>query len=145
MRSARPAQRHGWRAGSSGDCPGSAFTRSPRRHCSCLGATALRAAIPNISGFLALALPLAMSVGREMGLNPLVCALIVMITGDAVLYYPVQSASALVIYERGHVSAGEILRFGLWMTAVAYAAILFVALPYWSLLGETLAMPAAGR
>ena len=73
-----------------------------------LGATVLRAAIPNISGFLALGLPIAMSVGREVGLNPLVCALVVMMTGDAVLYYPVQSGSALVIYERGHVSAGEI-------------------------------------
>jgi di/tricarboxylate transporter len=105
-----------------------------------LGATVLRAAIPNISGFLALGLPIAMSVGREVGLNPLVCALVVMMTGDAVLYYPVQSGSALVIYERGHVSAGEILRFGLWMTLVAYAAILLVALPWWSILGEPLAM-----
>ena len=109
-----------------------------------LGATVLRAVIPNISGFLALALPIAMSVGREVGLNPLVCALIVMMTGDAVLYYPVQSASALVIYERGHVTAGEILRFGLWMTAVAYVAILLVAVPYWSLLGEPLTMTIPG-
>jgi anion transporter len=107
-----------------------------------LGATLLRVFIPNISGFLALGLPIAMSVGRQAGLNPLVCALVVMITGDAVLYYPVQSGSALVIYERGHVSAGEILRFGLWMTAVAYVAILLVALPYWGLLGETLTRTA---
>lgn len=77
-----------------------------------VGATVLRALVPNISGFLALALPIAMSVGREAGLNPLVCA--------------------LVVYERGHVSAGENLRFGLWMTLVAYVAILFVALPYWT-------------
>jgi solute carrier family 13 (sodium-dependent dicarboxylate transporter), member 2/3/5 len=109
-----------------------------------LGATILRAIIPNISGFLALALPIAMSVGRETGLNPLVCALVVMMTGDAVLYYPVQSASALVIYERGHVTAGEILRFGLWMTAVAYVAIMLVALPYWTLLGEPLTMTVSG-
>ena len=74
-----------------------------------LGATLLRVVVPNISGFLALALPIAMSVGREAGINPLVCALVVMITGDAVVYYPAQSSSALVIYERGHVSAGEIL------------------------------------
>jgi len=103
-----------------------------------LGATVLRALVPNISGFLALALPLAMSVGREAGLNPLVCALVVMMTGDAVVYYPAQSSSALVIYERGHVSAGEILRFGLWMTLVGWLAILAVALPWWALVGEPL-------
>lgn len=103
-----------------------------------VGATALRALVPNISGFLALALPLGMSVGREVGLNPLVCALVVMMTGDAVIYYPAQSASAVVIYARGHVSAGEILRFGLWMTLVGWAAILLVALPWWTVVGEPL-------
>ena len=103
-----------------------------------LGATVLRVIVPNISGFLALALPIAMSVGREAGLNPVVCALVVMMTGDAVVYYPAQSSSALVIYERGHVSAGEMLRFGLWMTLVGWVAILFVALPWWALVGEPL-------
>jgi len=103
-----------------------------------LGATALRAIVPNISGFLALALPIAMSVGGEAGLNPLVCALVVMMTGDVVIYYPAQSASALVIYERGHVSAGDILRFGVWMTLVGWVTILLVALPYWALVGEPL-------
>ena len=103
-----------------------------------LGATLLRAIVPNISGFLALALPIAMSVGREAGINPLVCALVVMMTGDAVVYYPAQSSSALVIYERGHVSAGEMLRFGVWMTLVGWIAILFVALPWWALVGEPL-------
>jgi anion transporter len=103
-----------------------------------VGATALRALVPNISGFLALALPIAMSVGAQAGVNPLVCALVVMMTGDAVVYYPAQSASALVIYERGHVSAGEILKFGLWMTLVGWVAILAVALPWWGLVGEPL-------
>lgn len=104
-----------------------------------LGATAFRAIVPNIAGFLALALPIAMSVGREAGLNPLVCALVVMMTGDAVIYYPAQSSSALVIYERGHVSAPEMLRFGLWMTLVGWVVILVVALPWWTLVGEPLA------
>jgi solute carrier family 13 (sodium-dependent dicarboxylate transporter), member 2/3/5 len=108
-----------------------------------LGATLLRAVVPNISGFLALAIPIAMSVGREVGLNPLIAALVVMMTGDAVLYYPAQSASALVIHERGHVSAGEILRFGLWMTALAYVVILLVAVPYWGLMGQPLARARA--
>jgi sodium-dependent dicarboxylate transporter 2/3/5 len=108
-----------------------------------LGATLLRAIVPNITGFLVLAIPIAMSVGQEVGLNPLVAALVVMMTGDAVLYYPAQSASALVIYERGHVSAGEILRFGLWMTALAYVVILLVALPYWTFIGQPLARTQA--
>lgn len=103
-----------------------------------VGATVLRALVPNISGFLALALPIAMSVGAQAGVNPLVCALVVMMTGDAVVYYPAQSASALVIYERGHVSAGEVLKFGLWMTLVGWLAILAVALPWWGLVGEPL-------
>jgi anion transporter len=103
-----------------------------------LGATVLRVFVPNIAGFLALGLPVAMNVGREADVSPLVCALVVMITGDAVLYYPAQSASALVIVERGHVTAGEVLRFGVWMTLVAYVAILLVALPYWSLIGQGL-------
>src|SRR5438132_1049790 len=103
-----------------------------------LGATVLRVIVPNISGFLALALPIAMSVGREAGLNPVVCAQVVMMSGDAVVYYPAQSSSALVIYERGHVSAGEMLRFGLWMTLVGWVAILAVALPWWALVGEPL-------
>jgi sodium-dependent dicarboxylate transporter 2/3/5 len=101
-----------------------------------LGATALRALVPNISGFLALALPIAMSVGRQADVNPLVCALVVMMTGDAVIYYPAQSASAQVIHERGHVSVVEVLRFGLWMTLVGWVAIVGVALPWWALLGE---------
>src|SRR5207237_9224644 len=103
-----------------------------------LGATLVRALVPNISAFLALALPTAMSVGREAGLNPVVCALAVMMTGDAVVYYPAQSSSALVIYERGHVSAGEIFRFGLWMKLLGWVAILAVALPWWALVGEPL-------
>jgi di/tricarboxylate transporter len=106
-----------------------------------LGATVLRVFVPNIGGFLALGLPVAMSVGREADLNPLLCALVVMMTGDAVLYYPVQSASSLVVYERGHVTSSEVLRFGLWMTLVAYIAILGVALPYWRLLGQRLVAP----
>jgi len=41
------------------------------------------------------------------------------------------------------VSAGEILRFSLWMTALAYAVILVVAPPYWGLVGQPLTRTAA--
>jgi sodium-dependent dicarboxylate transporter 2/3/5 len=95
----------------------------------------VRLLIPNISGFLATTIPSAMSIGTDTGLNPIICGLTVMIAGDAVLYYPAQSASSLVVYERGHLSAPEIFRFGLWMTLVAYLVVLTVALPYWAAVG----------
>lgn len=83
-----------------------------------------------------------MSLRSATGLNPVVCGLLVMIAGDAVLYYPAQSASSLVVYERGHLSAPEIFRFGLWMTLVAYVVVVFVALPYWTVVGESLLLRA---
>jgi sodium-dependent dicarboxylate transporter 2/3/5 len=105
-----------------------------------LAAAPVRLLVPNITGFLAITIPIAMSVGTASGLNPVVCGLLMMIAGDAVLYYPAQSASSLVVYERGHLSAPEIFRFGLWMTLVAYAVVLCIALPYWAAVGEPLLM-----
>jgi anion transporter len=103
-----------------------------------LAAAPVRLLIPNITGFLATTIPLAMSIGTATGLNPVICGLAVMIAGDAVLYYPAQSASSLVVYERGHLSAAEIFRFGLWMTLVSYLVVLTVAVPYWAAIGEPL-------
>jgi anion transporter len=99
----------------------------------------VRLIIPNIAGFLATTIPLGMSIGAATGTSPLVCALVVTIAGDAVLYYPAQSSSSLTVYERGHLTAGEIFRFGVLMTAVAAAVVVAVALPYWAFVGEPLA------
>lgn len=109
-----------------------------------LAAAPLRLLIPNITGFLAMTIPIAMSIGTATGLNPVVCGLSVMMAGDAVLYYPAQSASSLVIYERGHLTAAEIFRFGLWMTLAAYLVVLLVALPYWQAVGEPLRLIPRG-
>ncbi|MCE5265684.1 MAG: anion permease [Deltaproteobacteria bacterium] len=103
-----------------------------------LAAAPIRLLIPNITGFLATTIPIAMSIGSATGLNPVICGLAVMIAGDAVLYYPAQSASSLVVYERGHLTASEIFRFGLWMTLVAYLVVIAVALPWWTAVGEPL-------
>ena len=46
------------------------------------------------------------------------------------------SASSLAVYERGHLSGPEILRFDLWMTLVAYLVVLVVALRCWAAVGE---------
>ena len=98
----------------------------------------VRLLIPNITGFLAISIPIGMSIGQLTGLNPVLCGLLVMIAGDAVLYYPAQSASSLVVYERGYLSAPEIFRFGVLMTVVAFVVVLVIALPYWTLVGEPL-------
>jgi solute carrier family 13 (sodium-dependent dicarboxylate transporter), member 2/3/5 len=108
-----------------------------------LAAAPIRLLVPNITGFLAITIPIAMSVGSRTGLNPVVCGLLMMIAGDAVLYYPAQSVSSLVVYERGHLSGPEIFHFGLWMTLVAYLVVLVVALPYWAAVGEPLVIGPA--
>jgi anion transporter len=98
----------------------------------------VRLLIPNITGFLATTIPIAMSIGTATGVNPVICGLAVMIAGDAVLYYPAQSASSLAVYERGYVTAPEIFRFGVLMTLIAFLVVLLVALPYWSAVGTPL-------
>jgi di/tricarboxylate transporter len=98
----------------------------------------VRLLIPNITGFLATTIPIAMSIGTATGVNPVICGLAVMIAGDAVLYYPAQSASSLAVYERGYVTAPEIFRFGVLMTLIAFLVVLLVALPYWNAVGTPL-------
>lgn len=102
----------------------------------------IRLLIPNITGFLATCIPIAMSIAVSTGLNPIVCGLLVMIAGDSVLYYPAQAASSLVIYERGYLTAAEIFRFGLLMTLVAFIVVLAGAIPYWAMVGEPLVQAA---
>lgn len=99
---------------------------------------ALRIVLPNIASYLTLMIPLTMALAAELGLNPLVAALLVTLAGDAVLYYPAQSPSSLIVAERGHIAAGEVLRLGVLMTALASLVLLLVAVPYWAWLGEPL-------
>jgi len=98
----------------------------------------VRLLIPNITGYLATTIPIAMAIGTATGVNPMICGLAVMIGGDAVLYYPAQSVSSLAVYERGFLSAPEIFKFGVWMTLIAFVVVLVVALPYWSAVGVAL-------
>ncbi len=101
----------------------------------------VRLLIPNITGFLATTIPIAMAIGTATGVNPMICGLAVMISGDAVLYYPAQSVSSLAVYERGYLSAPEIFKFGVWMTLIAIAVVLVVALPYWAAVDVPLRTP----
>ncbi|MCX6021153.1 MAG: SLC13 family permease [Chloroflexi bacterium] len=103
----------------------------------------VRIVLPNIASYLTLMVPLSMALAAELGLNPLVCAMLVTVAGDSVLYFPAQSASSLMVAERGHLSPGDVLLFGLVMSLVTAGVLLGFAIPYWSWLGEPLIM--AGR
>ena len=98
-------------------------------------------AITNLAACIALLIPLATYFGLEAGLNPLACALIVTIVVDAVILYPVQTATNLMAYESGYFDARDVLWFGLGMLVLTTAVILGVALPYWSAFGLSLTSP----
>ena len=101
-------------------------------------ASVVRFGMPNIAGYLAFIIPVAMSTGAALGLNPLLCGLAVVIVGDSVVYYPAASAGSVFIYQRAEISSPEVLRTGVIMTLVAVAALFAIALPYWSVVGESL-------
>ncbi len=102
------------------------------------GATAVRLMMPNITGFLAFTIPVAMSTGASLGLNPLVCGLAVVLVGDSVVYYPAGSASSVFVFQRAEITAPEVFRIGVLMTLVAIGVLFAVAVPYWGLVGEPL-------
>jgi len=83
-----------------------------------LAAAPVCLSVPIITGFLAMTMPIAMSVGSATGLNRVVDGRL-MIAGDAALEAPAQCTSVLVVDERGHLSNQESFRFGLWMNLVA--------------------------
>ena len=105
---------------------------------SALGASAVRVVMPNISGYLAFTIPVAMSTGTSLGLNPLVCGLAVVVVGDSVVYYPASSASSVFIFQRAEITGPEVFRFGVLMTLVAMVVLFAVAVPYWGLVGQRL-------
>ena len=101
-------------------------------------AAAVRFVMPNIAGYLAFIIPVAMSTGASLGLNPILCGLAVVIVGDSVVYYPAAAAGSVFIYQRADISGPEVLLTGFVMTVVAVAVLMGLALPYWNLVGESL-------
>ena len=104
----------------------------------CICFAVVRLLVPNIAGYLALVIPVAMATGQSLGLNPLVCGMAVVVVGDSVVYYPAGSTSAVFIFQRANISAREVFRLGLVMTVVAIAVLFALVLPYWGLVGQPL-------
>ena len=101
----------------------------------CVVAALVRVLMPNISGYLALLIPVMVAAATPLGLDPLLCGLAVVVVGDSVVYYPANSTAGVVIYQRADVSAQEVLRFGLIMTVVTVTVLFGLVLPYWRLIG----------
>jgi anion transporter len=99
---------------------------------------AVHLAITNLAACVALLVPIAVGIGANAGVNPIVCALAVMITIDAVILYPVQTASNLIAYEAGAFDATDVRRLGLAMLLLVLLVVLGIAVPYWGMVGLTL-------
>lgn len=104
--------------------------------CGCFAV--VRMLMPNIAGYLALVIPVAMGVGEALGLNPLVCGMAAVVVGDSAVYYGAGGTSAVFVFQRANISNPEIFRFGMTMTAIVIATLLLVVVPYWSLAGQPL-------
>jgi anion transporter len=101
-------------------------------------AALVRVVMPNISGYLSFIIPVAMSTGAALGLNPVVCGLAVVVVGDSVVYYPASATASVFIYQRAEIRAQEVLRMGIVMTGIAIGVLFLIVLPYWAMVGESL-------
>lgn len=103
-----------------------------------LAAALVRLVVPNIAGYLALIIPIAMAAGESLGFNPLVFGLAVVVVGDSVIYYAAGSGVGVFIFQQANLSAPRVFIFGLIMTLVSIGTLFAIAIPYWGLVGESL-------
>ncbi len=97
-----------------------------------------RMMLPNIAGYLALLIPVAMATGESLGLNPLVCGMAAVVVGDSAVYYGAGGTSAVFVFQRANISNPEIFRFGITMTVAVIAVLMLLVVPYWGMVGYPL-------
>lgn len=95
-------------------------------------------AITSLAACIALLIPVAATIAERASLDPIVCGLVVTIVVDAVILYPIQTATNLLAYEAGYYGAADVRRFGLAMLALTVIVVL-LTIPYWGWLGLPLA------
>ncbi len=103
--------------------------------------TIVHLGIANMSACIALLIPITTTLASSLHMNPLVFGLIVGIVVDAVILYPIQTATNLLAYETGLIDSLDVLKVGLGLFVLTYFVILFIAIPWWSFLGLPLNMP----
>src|SRR5205809_1234567 len=97
--------------------------------------TVVHLGITNLAACLALLLPIVTTTTAAAGLNPLAIGLIVTVVVDAVILYPVQTATNLIAYQTGYFTTADLRRFGFVLLGLTLVVILGVATPYWKLIG----------
>ena len=96
-------------------------------------------AITNLAACIALLIPVAGTIAERATLNPIVCGLVVTIVVDAVILYPIQTATNLLAYETGYYSAADVRRLGIGMLLLTVIVIL-LTIPYWNVLSLPLTL-----
>lgn len=91
--------------------------------------------ITSFAACLSLLIPMVSAFAVSVGLNPLVCGLVVGIAVDAIVLYPAQTATSILAYEGGYFQAKDVLQVGAGLFLLTILVVLFIALPYWRLLG----------
>ena len=104
-----------------------------------LAVALIHLAITNLAACIALLIPVAATIAVRASLNPIVCGLIVTIVVDAVILYPIQTATNLLAYETGYYGAADVRRLGIGMLLLTMIVIL-LTIPYWGLLGLPLVL-----
>lgn len=99
-----------------------------------VAAVLVHLAITNLAACIALLLPINATVAAAAGLDPIVTGLALTIAVDAVILYPVQTASNLIAYEAGYFSRADVVKLGLGMLVLTLLVVMLVV-PYWALLG----------
>ncbi len=96
--------------------------------------TMVHPGIANMSACIALLIPITTTLAVSPKMNPIVSGLIVGIVVDAVILYPVQTATNLLAHETGLIGGKDVLKVGLVLLILTSLVILSIALPRWSLL-----------
>ena len=92
-------------------------------------------AIPNRAAAITLCVPVALAYAAATPLPLAAAGLTVMIAVDAETIYPAQTAANLIAYERGYFGAGLLARYNAATLLLGAAIVVFVALPWWGLIG----------
>ncbi|MCL4465328.1 MAG: SLC13 family permease [Chloroflexi bacterium] len=92
-------------------------------------------AVPNRAAAITLVIPLAAAYAAAGVLSTAAAGLVVLIAVDVETVYPAQTAANLIAYDRGYFSAGALVRFNLVTLLAGALVIVFVALPWWRLVG----------